>query len=157
MQSFLKQKQVSICDHNPIQGEKMCTHSNIYKISCDLGEGKHGGKGKLVFYKNTESLGCVKIPTNTQYSAYGMRLESRSEDRVLKTATAERYTKVKDVNGKDAGLKVTLKLELEMPKGWIDRTEKWILKSLRKSGYKIRLKLQKFESLRKQQVQQKKM
>jgi len=30
--------------------------------------------------------------------------------------------KVKGVHGKVAGMKVTLKLELKMPKGWIDRT-----------------------------------
>ena len=39
-----------------------------------------------------------------------------------------------------------------MPKGWIDKMETWIVKSLRKLGYKIRLKMQKkFDSLRKQQ------
>ena len=59
---------------------------------------------------------------------------------------------MKGVNGKVAGMKVALKLELEMPKGWIDKMETWIVKSLRKSGYKIILKLQKkFDSLRKQQ------
>ena len=68
----------------------------------------------------------VKIPTSIQNSAYGMRLKSRSEDRVLKRAISEQYSKVKGVNEKVAGIKVALELELEMPKDWIDRTETWL-------------------------------
>ena len=52
---------------------------------------------------------CVKIPTSIQNSAYGMRLKSRSEDRVLKRAISELYLNVKGVNGKVAGMKVALK------------------------------------------------
>ena len=56
-------------------------------------------------------------------------------------------------------MKVTLKLELEMPEAWIDRTEKWSVKSLRKPDYNIRRKIykKKNESVRKQKVEEKKM
>ena len=51
----------------------------------------------------------VRIPSIIQNSAYGIRLKTRSEDRVLTRAISELYTKVKNVNEKVAGMKVTLK------------------------------------------------
>ena len=84
-------------------------------------------------------------------------MKTRSEDRILKRAISELYTKVKSVSEKVSGMKVTLKLELEMPSGWIDRTEKWILKSLRGRSHKTKVKLQKkFESLKQQKIKEKK-
>ena len=98
--------------------------SYINRIRYELGR-KTRWQEQIGFLQKCRKFGlvpnglCVKIPTSIQNS------------------------KVKGVNGKVAGMKVALKLELEMPKGWIDRTETWIVKSLRKSGYKIRLKPQK--------------
>ena len=91
----------------------------------------------------------VKLPRSILMTEYGRRLRAKSEHKVLKRAISTLFVKIKKVDVKIASVNVHLNLEMGMTNGWIERTGRWIMNSLKEGRNQLKKKLNnKLQNLR---------
>ena len=80
----------------------------------------------------------VKLPSSVLKSEYGERLKLRSEKRVLKRAISDLFVKIQRMDRKLAEIRLHLNQSLGFTNVWIQKMERWVALSLRKSEAKIK-------------------
>ena len=80
----------------------------------------------------------VKLPSSVLKSEYGERLKLRSEKRVLKRAISDLFVKIQRMDRKLAEIRLHLNQSLGFTNVWIQKMERWVASSLRKSEAKIK-------------------
>ena len=80
----------------------------------------------------------VKLPSSVLKSEYGERLKLRSEKRVLKRAISDLFVKIQRMDRKLAEIRLHLNQSLGFTNVWIQKMERWVASSLRKSMAKIK-------------------
>ena len=88
----------------------------------------------------------MKLPKSIIGSQHGQRIQSRNQKRVVKRAVSNLFVRIKSVERRIAELRVHLMMEFGFSKDWIQRTESWILKSLRGVTSKVKDKLKRKSS-----------
>ena len=80
----------------------------------------------------------VKLPSTVLKSEYGESLKLRSEKRVLKRAISDLFVKIQRMDRKLAEIRLHLSQSLGFTNVWIQKMERWVPSSLRKSEAKIK-------------------